>query len=256
MIDGVEWRIIDTLSGSSILFVPASGTGVAEVGWQTIEHLAKKYRVISLDYPPLGDLNAMFCGVIELFDQLGISQVDALGGSGGTLFMQPFMLTYPERFGKIILTTPVPPDPARGEQISNSLKWLRWMPTPILRWLTMKSFERLLSAESNQPDMALTTALLKEVVQYRLQRKNFLAMLAMVSDMTDSFSYSAHDLQKWAGELLLIFGKDDPATPEPVRAKMLALYPTAQVKVFEGGHGIAVTHQAEYFAAIDQFLDH
>jgi pimeloyl-ACP methyl ester carboxylesterase len=36
---------------------------------------------------------------------------------------------------------------------------------------------------------------------------------------------------------------------------MCDLYPRAEVKVFEGGeHGIAITHQQEYFQAIDEFL--
>jgi pimeloyl-ACP methyl ester carboxylesterase len=36
---------------------------------------------------------------------------------------------------------------------------------------------------------------------------------------------------------------------------MQALYPQAQMVVFEGGqHGIALTHQQAYFAAIDEFL--
>jgi pimeloyl-ACP methyl ester carboxylesterase len=43
--------------------------------------------------------------------------------------------------------------------------------------------------------------------------------------------------------------------PETERAKMLALYPQAQVKLFEGGgHGVALSQQKEYFAAIDDFL--
>jgi pimeloyl-ACP methyl ester carboxylesterase len=36
---------------------------------------------------------------------------------------------------------------------------------------------------------------------------------------------------------------------------MRQLYPQAEVKVFEGGeHGIALSHQQEYFSAIDEFL--
>jgi len=36
---------------------------------------------------------------------------------------------------------------------------------------------------------------------------------------------------------------------------MRQLYPQAEVKVFEGReHGIALTHQQEYFSAIDKFL--
>ncbi len=63
------------------------------------------------------------------------------------------------------------------------------------------------------------------------------------------------DLKNWPDHILLVFGAEDPATPLEKREAMVELYPKAEMKVFEGGeHGIAITHQQEYFAVIDEFL--
>ena len=252
---GLPWRVIDTREGKAPLFVPASGTGVAEVSWQTLEHLAQTYRVISLDCPPVSSLQELFAGAVACLDHLGIDQFDALGGSGGTVFLQPFVRCYPQRVRKLALTTPVPPDPARGAQLRNMLRVFRFVPTFLIRALLMRSFERLGGKETTQTELAQVMALTKEIVLYRLRRENFITLFSLVADMTESFSYSPVDLQDWPGRILLVFGGEDPSTPQAVRAQMLALYPQAQVKVFEGaGHGVALSHQEEYFAALDEFL--
>ena len=80
-------------------------------------------------------------------------------------------------------------------------------------------------------------------------------MIQRLIDQTDNYTYSADDLEDWPGEILLVFGSEDPATPLTRREAMRELYPQAEMNVFEGGeHGIAITHQQEYFAVIDEFL--
>jgi pimeloyl-ACP methyl ester carboxylesterase len=256
-VQGLEWRFIDTRSGAMPLFLPASGTGVAEVGWETIQHLAEKYRVISLDYPPVGSLRALFSGVIEIFDRLGIDHFNAMGGSGGALFLQPFLQTHSQRINKMILATPVPPSLTRGKQMEKMLRWFRVLPTFVMRYLLMQTFDKLAKSDSdNDPSQtALVMAMAREIVQHRLKREHFLSLFSFVVDMTRDFTYTAENLRGWHGKLLLLFGTEDPSTPEQVREEMLALYPQAQVRLFDsGGHTIALTHQKEYFEAIDQFL--
>ncbi len=248
----IPWQVIDTRVGEQVLFLPASGTGVAEVSWETIEHLAQTYRVVAVDYPAVDSLSRLFEGLIGVFDHLGIGQFAALGGSGGALFLQPFLRAYPERISKMILATPVPPDPARGQRTAKLLRWLRVMPTFVIRALLAQSFERLGAGDEN---LELVMAITREVVMYRLKRKNFMSIFSYVVDMTGEYKYSPDDLKNWSGKLLLIYGVDDSSTPEDVRAQMQALYPQAQVELIEGGgHGIALSHQEEYFAAIDAFL--
>jgi pimeloyl-ACP methyl ester carboxylesterase len=74
-------------------------------------------------------------------------------------------------------------------------------------------------------------------------------------DQTQNYTFSPEDLQDWPGSILILFGSEDPGTPREKQEEMRQLYPQAEVKVFEGGeHGIALSHQQEYFSAIDEFL--
>jgi pimeloyl-ACP methyl ester carboxylesterase len=252
---GISWRVIDTKTGSRVLLVPPGGTGVAEISWQTLQHLAEKYRVITFDFPPLGRMQELMAGVIDLLDRMGISRIDAMGGSGGTLFLQPFLWSYPDRIGKIALVTPIPLENTGGKTVARILPLLRLIPTRWIRGMVMKSFERLGKGDDENRAAALVMAQAREIVQYRLQRENFLALFSLIADMGTRCPYNPDSVRRWTGKMLLIFGTEDPSTPADVRAKMSSLYPQAKVILFEGGsHTIAVTHQKEYFEAIDNFL--
>ena len=103
--------------------------------------------------------------------------------------------------------------------------------------------------------MFASWALVNEAINFRLGRADMLAMLQRLIDQTENYEFTSKDLEDWPGRILLVFGSEDPATPFEKREAMQQLYPQAEVKVFEGGeHGIAITHQQEYFSAIDAFL--
>lgn len=252
---GIPWRLIDTRTGSRPLLVPPGGTGVAEISWQTLQHLAEKYRVITFDFPPIGRMTGLMDGVVELLDRMGIGKIDALGGSGGTLFLQPFLWSHPDRIGNMVLATPIPLENTGGKTVAGILPLLRLIPTRWLRAMLMNSFDRLGKGEDENHETALVIAQAREIVMYRLERENFLALFSLIADMGTRCPYDPEALRRWTGKMLLLFGTEDPSTPPEVRAKMSSLYPQAKVIVFEGGsHTIAITHQKEYFSAIDDFL--
>jgi pimeloyl-ACP methyl ester carboxylesterase len=254
-IQGIPWRMIDTKTGSKSLLVPPGGTGVAEISWQTLEHLTQEYRVISFDNPPIGRMNDLMAGVVGLLDQMGFGTIDAMGGSGGTLFLQPFLWSYPDRIGKLVLSTPIPLENTGGDRVAKILPLLKLIPTGWMRSMLMQSFERLGSGEDENRDAALVMAQAREIVLHRMRREDFLAMFSLIADMGTRCQYDPKSVGRWKGKLLMIFGSEDPSTPAEVRMKMSVLYPMAKVVVFEGGsHTIAVTHQKEYFKAIDNFL--
>ncbi len=255
-INGSPWRFIDTREGEMGLVVLAGGTTVAEVSFASLEHLAQRYRIIAPDYPPIEDVNALLDGLIALLDQLGISQFHAMGGSYGGWMAQSLVRRYPARVRKLVLAAIGPPDPENSRQLSRLLPWLRIAPTPLLRALIKRSFARLVGDRARDGEQTLLWALVSEVMRTRVTRAGLLAALRRLIDQTQSQTFSPDDLKDWPGRILLLFGSEDPATPPEKREAMRQLYPEAEVTVFEGGeHGIALTHQREYFAAIDAFLD-
>jgi len=252
---GRQWNFIDSEEGENSLFIPAGGTSIAEVSFNSLQHFARQYRVIAPDYPPIEDLEELFKGFIELLDHLGVGQFFAMGGSYGGWMVQSLVREYPERIPKLVITAVGPPNNENSQELARLMGWLRITPAFLLRWMINRSFSRLESNRTSDKDMTLLWALVKEAIYFRLGRADILAMLQRLINQTDNYTFSADDLKDWPGNILLVFGSQDPATPLDKREAMKELYPQAEVKVFEGGkHGIAISHQQEYFATIDEFL--
>jgi pimeloyl-ACP methyl ester carboxylesterase len=255
ILQGREWRYIDTREGQSALFIPAGGTTIAEVSFLSLEHFAQQRRVVSPDYPPVNTIKEFFDGSIELIERLGIEQFTAMGGSYGGWIVQSLVRMYPQRVRKLVITAVGPPNPENSRQLSKMMHWLRLMPVAVLRALMNRAFARLDSNRSADPNLVLLWALVKEVMYNRVEREDILAALLRLIDQTENYTFSPEDLKDWPGQILMLFGAEDPATPPDRRTAMRELYPQAEMKVFEGGeHGIALSHQEQYFAAIDEFL--
>jgi pimeloyl-ACP methyl ester carboxylesterase len=254
-LSGIEWNYIDSGPGKPPLFIPAGGTSIAEVSFFSLEHFSQNFRVISPDYPAIEELEVMFSGFIELLDHLGVNQFYAFGGSYGGWMVQSLVRMYPQRITKMVITAVGPPDKENGQEIARLMGWFRITPTFLLRSMMIKTFARLESNKSEHADIALLWAMVTEAVKYRLGRADILALMQRLVDQTENYTFSADDLIDWPGRILLVFGSDDPATPPDRREAMQQLYPQAEIKIFKGGeHGIAITHQEEYFSVIDHFL--
>jgi pimeloyl-ACP methyl ester carboxylesterase len=254
-IAGQRWSYIDTQRGEQVLFVLAGGTTIAEISFNTIEYLARKYRVIAPDYPPIDNLAELFTGCIEMLDRLGIGQFVLLGGSYGGWLAQSLVRYSPGRVSKLVLSAIGPPDPENSRQLAKMLRWLKFVPTPILRAMMNRMLSRLISDEKPRPEQLLIMAQLKEIMLTRVGRSDILAALRRLVDQTENTTFRPEDLEEWPGRLLVLMGSDDPSTPPEKREAMARLYPQAEVMVFEGAdHTLALTHREAYYGAIEGFL--
>ncbi len=254
-IEGRNWRFIDSRGGEAALLALAGGTTVAEVSFNSLAHFAQRYRVIAPDYPPVDTLQELFEGYLRLLDHLGVDTFNAMGGSYGGWLVQSLLRYSPERVRKVVITVVGPPNPENSRQLAKMMPLFRFMPMFLLRALINRSFARLVSSRTGDPDLELLWALITEVMYTRVTRQDFLAAMRRLIDQTENYTFSAEDLKHWTGDILMMFGSEDPATPAEKRQAMRELYPQAEMVVFEGGeHGIGLTHKQEYFAMIDEFL--
>jgi pimeloyl-ACP methyl ester carboxylesterase len=254
-LDGIRWRYIDSAEGKRILLALAGGTTIAEISFNTLEHLAQQHRIIAPDYPPINTIEALFQATIELLDYLGIERFDLLGGSYGGWMAQSFIRSYPDRIDKVLLSAIGPPNPENSRQLARMMWLFRLAPLGLIRALMSRSFKRLVGKGEATPEQMLLMAQLQEIMSTRVRKVDILAALRRLIDQTDHYTFHAEDLSEWHGQMLILMASEDPATTPEKREAMQVLYPEAEHVLFEGAdHSMAVTHREEYYAAIDRFL--
>lgn len=251
-IGGRTWSYLSGGSGDrTLLFLPGA-QGIGEAVWGNIEHFAPRFRWIAPSYPPVPAMTELADGLAALLDREGISRVSVLGGSYGGFVAQVFVRRHPDRVDNLILSHTGPPTPGRGQVIEKSLRWLPRLPMFLLRLQYRKVMTGLIP---KRPETALTLAQLEEIIAIHLTKESMINGYRRVVDYDQNHRFTPGDLDGWPGRLLLLLGDNDPATPGPVRERMKALYPGADVRIFEGtGHAAGILKRDEYLQAMETFL--
>jgi pimeloyl-ACP methyl ester carboxylesterase len=254
IIRGVTWRYIDTGEGRQVVLALSGAGCIAELSWRTTERLARYYRVISPDYPAIDTNSDLAGGIAGILDREGIQQAHVIGGSYGGLVAQIFVRHQPDRTKNLILSHTILPDPENARSISKMIPWLRLVPAPVLRAAFKRMMRKLIPNKDN-PDVALMNAHFAEIVDYHLSKPQLISLMSRTVDASEGYIFTPDDLNDWPGRILLILSEDDPATPEPARQELAAMYPRAQVCLFSGGgHVTSVVQQDEYVRAIEEFI--
>ena len=251
-IAGRTWTYLSGgTGGRTLLFLPGA-QGIGEAVWGNITHFAPRFRWIAPSYPPVPTMTELAGGIAALLDREGIARVAIISGSYGGFVAQVFVRRHPDRVERLVLSHTGPPTPGRGQVIEKSLRWLPRLPMFLLRLQYRKVMAGLIP---KRPETALTLAQLEEVIALHLTKESMINGYRRVVDYDREHRFAPGDLDGWPGRVLLLMGDNDPATPEPVRERMKALYPGAEVRVFAGtGHATGILKRDEYLAAMEAFL--
>lgn len=252
-IAGRTWSYLAGGAGDRTLLFLTGAQGTGDAVWPSIEYFAPRYRWISPSYPPVPTMAELTDGIVALLDREGIDRVSVSGGSYGGFVAQVLVRRHPGRVERLILSHTGPPVPSRGQVIEKSLRWLPKLPMFLLRHQYRKVMMGLVP---KRPETALTRAHLEEIIALHLTKDWMVNGYRRVADYDQNHRFLPSDLEGWPGRILLLMADNDPATPEPVRERMKALYPNAEVRLFEGsGHITGVLKREEYLKAMEEFLE-
>ena len=151
-------------------------------------------------------MDVLFSGYMELLDYLGVDRFYTMGGSYGGWMVQSLVRQFPECISKMVIAAVGPPDKENSQEIARLMGWFRITPTFLLRGMLNKSFARLESDRTGNPDMILLWALVKEAINFRLAKADILALMQRLVDQTENNTFSPEDLEDWPGRMLLVFG--------------------------------------------------
>jgi pimeloyl-ACP methyl ester carboxylesterase len=241
---GVSWRYYAGGSGPVLLRL-SGALGLAEFSFQQISLFERKFRVITPDYPPVRSLEQMTDGLIAILDAEGVERAHVIGGSFGGLLAQALVRRAPERVASLVLSHTGAPDGKR-RRVGTAI--VTAAPIQLLRALLKARLGRTLDAADTFWRRYFDRAV------EQMTKADILSRVRLQAEF-GAQRWSAQDLARWPGRALLIEGENDPLFPPAARARLRALYPTAEVYEFRGtGHAAAVLKPEEYAAVVTRFL--
>lgn len=243
---GVEWRYFAGGRGDEVVLRLSGALGLAEFAFQQIRLFEPRFRVVTPDYPAVRSLAEMTDGLIAILDAEGAERAHVIGGSFGGLLAQVLVRRAPERVASLVLSHTGAPD---GKRRGVATAVVAALPQPLLRGLLKARLGRTLDAA----DVFWRRYFDRAIAE--MTKADILSRVRLQAEFGAQAGWTPDDLARWPGRVLLIEGEDDPLFPPVARARLRALYPTAEVHRFQGtGHAAAVLKPEEYADVVTRFL--
>jgi 2-hydroxy-6-oxonona-2,4-dienedioate hydrolase len=265
-----KWRLHYNEAGSGRPLIMLHGTGPGATGWgnfhQNFGPLAKRYRVILLDFPgwggsdpltpDMGPRNSALAEAVKLLmDELNLERAALVGNSMGGGAAIQFAIDYPERLSELVTMGAGllgVPNLFAPSGLSEGLKVIRETyenPSP-------ENFRRLVNVMVYDPSF-VTGALLEQRSKAALANPDHLAnwlAYARTGPPTVSGDILA-SLSRCKSRSLFIHGRDDRVVHIENSFRAATITPDSRLMVFNRcGHWAQVEHAAEFNAVVDTFL--
>jgi pimeloyl-ACP methyl ester carboxylesterase len=243
---GVEWRYYAGGPGNPAVLRLSGALGLAEFAFQQIRLFEPRFRVITPDYPAVGSLAEMIGGLVAILDAEGVERAHVIGGSFGGLLAQVLVRRAPDRVASLVLSHTGAPD---GKRRAVATAIVAAIPQAFLRGLLKARLGRTLDAADTFWRRYFDRAV------NEMTKADILSRVRLQAEFAGQTGWAPDDLARWPGRVLLIEGEDDPLFPPAARARLRALYPSAEVHRFQGtGHAAAVLKPEEYADVVTRFL--
>ncbi|HKR16034.1 alpha/beta hydrolase [Rhizorhapis sp.] len=268
-----KWRIRYHEAGEGDPVILLHGSGPGASAWsnfsQNIEVLARKYRVIALDFPGWGRsdefdpqtahrfaVNAEV--VVGLMNALDISRAALVGNSMGGIASQMVTALHPGRVTHCVtMGAPAPGGPQPFYQPSGLTEGLRIL-FEAYRTPSEENVRRLVEIMVFDSAFA-SDALIRQRTENALANpnhlSNFLKGLATMHIDAVGQDEIVHALEKSPVPALIMHGRDDRVVPVEHSLRTAALMPNASLLVFNRcGHWAQLEHAGRFNALLDGFL--
>lgn len=268
-----KWRIRYHEAGEGDPVILLHGSGPGASAWsnfsQNIEVLARKYRVIALDFPGWGRsdefdpqtahrfaVNAEV--VVGLMDALDISRAALVGNSMGGIASQMVTALHPGRVTHCVtMGAPAPGGPQPFYQPSGLTEGLRIL-FEAYRTPSEENVRRLVEIMVFGSSFA-SDALIRQRTENAIANpnhlSNFLKGLATMHIDAVGQDEIVHALEKSPVPALIMHGRDDRVVPVEHSLRTAALMPNASLLVFNRcGHWAQLEHAGRFNALLDGFL--
>ena len=224
VVDGYEWRWLDTACEGAVAVLLPGSMGDAGVFALTLEAMGDEARLVAVTYPALSDPAALADGLAALLDHLAVESATVVGSSFAAWWSQYFALRHPRLVANLVIGNGF----VEGNDLAGNPLFdresIRSTPAEELhrQWL-----DRIESAPAS-PMQRLQRRMLAE----RQGAENLAARLRGVVE-----ALPCPALPIPADAVTVLDCTDDPIIPSDVRARVRSRYPGSRhVTLDSGGH--------------------
>lgn len=246
--DGQKWEYVAFGDGSQTILFLHGMTGAYDIWWQQMTALSKRYRVISVTYPPVDTLEGMSKGVLAVLDAEGVDKTSMVGSSLGGYLVQYMMTTHPDRIDRVVLGNTFPPNNLLAQKNEGLIKILPFLPNWLVMRVFRKSFVENIYPAAGHSELVL--AYMLEQIAGRMSKAQITARAKAVIKPFEPPDAAALNIP-----IMIIEADNDPLVEKALREQLKATYPSAQVKTLHGvGHFPYLNEPDNYTALLEKFL--
>jgi pimeloyl-ACP methyl ester carboxylesterase len=257
-IKGVEWEYLTGGRGEQTLLMFHGAVGGAESMQWLADAFADEYRTIAPTIAGVRTLEEVCDAASAILDREHVGRAVVFGGSFGGLVAQAFLKRRRQQVEHLVLLSTGAPSPTLGAKNAKALKFMRFLPFPLMRALMKLELNKHIQTPAQAEDaerVQLFKLRLDDYLGRRLTKETFLSRIALSIDFNLRETYGPEDYADWPGRVLLVESSDDTMIPAAERARLRAAYPRALVCTFDGaGHLIPLLRQEELVGLVRAFL--
>jgi pimeloyl-ACP methyl ester carboxylesterase len=255
-IKGVEWEYLTGGRGEQTLLMFHGAVGGAETMQWLADAFDGECRTIAPTVAGVRTLEEVCDAASAILDREHVGRAVVFGGSFGGLVAQAFLKRRRRQVEHLILLSTGAPSPSVGAKNAKAMRFLRFLPFPLMRALMKMEMGKYLQAPPEHAErVSLFRRRLDDYLEHKLTKETFLSRIALSIDFNQRESYGPDDYDDWPGRVLLVESNDDPMIPAAERARLRATYPRALVCTFDGaGHMIPLLRQEELVGLVRAFL--
>lgn len=245
---GQPWGMIETKGkpGAPTLVMLPGTLGTAEIFWNQIVSLGKSIRVVSVTYPPVGNIVKLADGLAALFDKLKIAKASVVGSSMGGYLGQWFAARHADRVETLYIGNSL-----IGPEYVNPAR----KPPAVLRRLPPKAHQAIVIGSIDtwpEPEPIFVT--LKDVLRHSGRKLiSGKALKQRVLATTTGKEVPPPVLPP--ARTIIIDCVDDPLIPHTAQKAMRKKYPRAKLyRLSRGGHYPYITRPERYTRILSRHL--
>lgn len=258
-------------TGRPLLMIHGTGGGFDQGLHFAAPLITAGYRVIApsrfgylrSDFPTDAGTAAQADAFVDLLDALGIDRLPVAGGSAGALPAIEFAIRHPERCSALIAIVPATYAPDRptyapmgatAERIMRAMlgsDFLFWAAMQVARDRmigTMLATDPALVHAASLDDQARIDQVLRNILPVSRRQRG------LMNDAVLAANPAKQELERIVAPTLAVSLEDDRFGTYDAARHMASVIPGARLVGYPTGGHVWVGHDAELFAAVDDFL--